>query len=178
MSKKYLIYTQLLFTFLIFLIAYDTNINHRYNILFNLWVRYYHIYMINLLPLRLIFIRTYERDFDKERLREDVLPRFRVLKCCDFLWTVFLRAFSFFALTLVAMLPELSSISFISASEILTKVKDVSSVISIGVLRSTDRCVLIRDCCAGHRNSDCCVTLTDCCASGTDNDGFVLYMCI
>ena len=63
-------------------------------------------YMINLLPLRLIFIRTYERDSDKERLREDVLPRFRVLKCCDFLWTVFLRAFSFFALTLVAMLPE------------------------------------------------------------------------
>ena len=62
--------------------------------------------MINLLPLRLMFIRTYERDSDKERLREDVLPRFRVLKCCDFLWTVFLRAFSFFALTLVAMLPE------------------------------------------------------------------------
>ena len=63
-------------------------------------------YMINLLPLRLIFIRTYERDSDKERLRENVLPRFRVLKCCDFLWTVFLRAFSFFALSLVAMLPE------------------------------------------------------------------------
>ena len=56
--------------------------------------------MINLLPLRLICIRTYERDSDKERLREGVLPRFRVLKCCDFLWTVFLRAFSFFALTL------------------------------------------------------------------------------
>ena len=46
-------------------------------------------YMINLLPLRLIFIRTYERDSEKERLREDVLPRFRVLKCCDFLWTIF-----------------------------------------------------------------------------------------
>ena len=40
------IYSQLLFTFLIFLIAYDTNINHRYKILFNLWVRYYHIYII------------------------------------------------------------------------------------------------------------------------------------
>ena len=51
----------------------------------------------------------------------------------------------------------LLSISFISASEILTKVKDVSSVISIGVLRSTDRCVSIRECCAGDRNSDCCV---------------------
>ena len=62
--------------------------------------------MINLLPLRLIFIRTYERDSDRERLREDVLPRFRALKCCDFLLTVFLRVFSFFALTLVAMLPE------------------------------------------------------------------------
>ena len=61
---------------------------------------YIHVYMINLLPLRLICIRTYERDSDKERLREGVLPRFRVLKCCDFLWTVFLRAFSFFALTL------------------------------------------------------------------------------
>ena len=69
-----------------------------------LWVRFYYIYV--LLPLRLIFIRTYERDSDRERLREDVLPRFRALKCCDFLWTVFLRAFSFFALTLVAMLPE------------------------------------------------------------------------
>ena len=54
--------------------------------LFNLGVRIKYIYyMINLLPLRLIFIRTYERDSDKERLREDVLPRFRVLKCCDFL---------------------------------------------------------------------------------------------
>ena len=62
--------------------------------------------MINLLHLRLIFIRTYERDSDKERLGEDVLPRFRVLKCCAFLWIVFLRAFSFFALTLVPMLPE------------------------------------------------------------------------
>ena len=51
-----------------------------------------HTYMINLLLLRLIFIRTYERGSDKERLREDVLPRFRVLKCCEFLWTVFLRA--------------------------------------------------------------------------------------
>ena len=40
--------------------------------------------MKNLLPLKLIFIRTYERDSDKERLREDVLPRFRVLECCDF----------------------------------------------------------------------------------------------
>ena len=133
-------------------------------------------YMINLLPLRLIFIRTYERDSDKERLREDVLLRFRVLKCCNFLWTVFLRAFSFFALTLVAMLPELSSISFISASGILTKVKDVSSVISIDVLKSTDRCSSIGDCCAGDRNSDCCVPLTDCCASGTDNDWF--WFCI
>ena len=28
--------------------------------------------MVNLLPLRLIFIRTYERDSDKERLREDI----------------------------------------------------------------------------------------------------------
>ena len=64
------------------------------------------IYLINLLPLRLIFIRTYERDSDRKRLREDVLLRFRALKCFDFLWTVFLRAFSFFALTLVAMLPE------------------------------------------------------------------------
>ena len=62
--------------------------------------------MINLLPLRLIFVRTYERDSDRERLREDVLLRFRALKCCGFLRTVFLRAFSFFALTLVAMLPE------------------------------------------------------------------------
>ena len=51
--------------------------------LFNLGVRFN--YMINLLPLRLIFIRTYERDSDRERLREDVLPRFRALKCCDFL---------------------------------------------------------------------------------------------
>ena len=50
--------------------------------------------MINLLPLRLIFIRTYERDSDRERLREDVLLQFRALKCCGFLWTVFLRAFS------------------------------------------------------------------------------------
>ena len=66
------------------------------------------------------------------------------------------------------------SISFISASEIPTKVEDVSSVISIGVLRSTDRCVSIRDCCAGDRNSDCCVPLIDCCASGTDNDWFFL----
>ena len=41
--------------------------------------------MMNLLPLRLIFIRTNERDSDRERLREDVLPRFRALKCCDFL---------------------------------------------------------------------------------------------
>ena len=72
------------------------------------------------------------------------------------------------------MLPELSSISFISASEILTKVKDVSSVISIDVLKSTDRCSSIRDCCTGDRNSDCCVPLNDCCASGTDNDWFVL----
>ena len=47
-----------------------------------------------------------EGDSDRERLREDVLLRFRALKCCGFLWTVFLRAFSFFALTLVAMLPE------------------------------------------------------------------------
>ena len=83
-------------------------------------------------------------------------------------------SFSFFALTLVAMLPELSSISFISASEILTKVKDVSSVISIDVLKSTDRCSSIRDYCVGDRNSDCCVPLTDCCASGTDNNWFVL----
>ena len=125
-----------------------------------------------------------EGDSDRERLREDVLLRFRALKCCDFLWTVFLRAFSFFALTLVPMLPEskwlskvvfnigvlcisidgesqsletllfkflefmsmgwdslvtlLLSVSFISVSEIQTKVEDVSSVISIGVLRSTD----------------------------------------
>ena len=144
---------------------------------------YIYIYiLINLLPLRLIFIRTYERDSDRERLREDILLRFRALKCCDFLWTVFLRAFSFFALTLVAMLPEskwlskvvfnigvlctsidgesqsletllfkflefmsmdwdslvtlLLSISFISWSKIQTKVENVSSVISIGVLRS------------------------------------------
>ena len=54
--------------------------------LFNLGVRIKYIYyMINLLPLRLIFIRTYERDSDRERLREDVLHRFRALKCCDFL---------------------------------------------------------------------------------------------
>ena len=52
------------------------------------------MYMINLLPLRLIFIRTYERDSDKERLREDVLPRFRVLKCCDFLCTVYISIYS------------------------------------------------------------------------------------
>ena len=51
--------------------------------LFNLGVRIKYICMINLLPLRLMFIRTYERDSDKERLREDVLPRFRALKCCD-----------------------------------------------------------------------------------------------
>ena len=44
--------------------------------LFNLGVRfkYIYIYMINLLPLRLIFIHTYERDSDRERLREYVLP--------------------------------------------------------------------------------------------------------
>ena len=131
--------------------------------------------MINLLPLRLIFIRTYERDSDKERLREDVLPRFRVLKCCDFLWTVFLRAFSFFALTLVAMLPELSSISFISASGNTDQSQRCAiRYIPIDVLKSTDRCSSIRDCCVGDRNSDCCVPLTDCCASGTDNDWFVL----
>ena len=55
-------------------------------------------------------------------------------------------------------------------SGIQTKVEDVSFVISIGVLRSTDKCVSIRDCCIGDRNSDCCVPLTDCCASGTDNN--------
>ena len=38
--------------------------------------------------------------------------------------------------------------------------------------RSVDRCVSIRDCCAGDPNSDCCVSLTDCCASGNDNDWF------
>ena len=136
--------------------------------------------------------------------------RFRALKCCNFL-----RAFSFFALTLVAMLPEskwlfkvvfnieilfisidgesqsletllfmsmgwdslatlLLSISFISWSKIQTRVEDVSSAISIGVLRSTDRCVSIRDCCAGDHNSDCCVPLIDCCASETDNDWIFL----
>ena len=70
------------------------------------------------------------------------------------------------------MLPELLSVSFIliSASGILTKVKDVSSVISIDVFKSTDRCSSIKDDCVGDRNSACCVSLTDCCASGTDND--------
>ena len=33
------------FYILIFLIAYDTNINHRYKILFNLWVRINYIYL-------------------------------------------------------------------------------------------------------------------------------------
>ena len=70
----------------------------------------------------------------------------------------------------------LLSISFISVSGIQTKVEDVSFVISIGVLRSTDKCVSIRDCCIGDRNSDCCVPLTDCCASGTDNNWF--WFCI
>ena len=46
-----------------------------------------YIYMINLLPLRLIFVRTYERDSDKERLRDDVLPKFRAIKCCDFFYS-------------------------------------------------------------------------------------------
>ena len=32
-----------------------------------------------------IHIRTYERDSDRQRLREDVLLRFRALKCCGFL---------------------------------------------------------------------------------------------
>ena len=68
------------------------------------------------------------------------------------------------------MLPELLSVSFIFASGILTKVKDVSSVIPIGAFKSTDRCSSIKDCCVGDRNSACCVPLTDCCASGTDND--------
>ena len=49
---------------------------------------------------RLIFI--YESDSG-----EDVVPRFRALQCCDFLWSVFLRAFSFLAFTLVVMLSEL-----------------------------------------------------------------------
>jgi len=37
---------------------------------------------------------------------EDVLSRFRAVKCCDFLWIFFWRAFELFALTLVAMLSE------------------------------------------------------------------------
>ena len=158
--------------------------------------------MVNLLPLRLIFIRTYERGSGRERLREDVLLRFRALKCCDFLWTVFLRAFSFFVLTLVAMLPEskwlskvvfnigvlctsidgesqsletlffkflefmpmdwdslvtlLLSISFVSMSEIPTKVEDISSVISFGVFESVDKCVLLTDCCASRTDNHWC----------------------
>ena len=64
----------------------------------------------------------------------------------------------------------LLSISFISWFRVQTRVKDVSSVISIGVLGVIDRCVLIRDWCAGDPNCDCCVPLADCCASGTDND--------
>ena len=48
--------------------------------------------------------------------------------------------------------------------------REVSSVISIDVFKSTDRCSSIKDCCVGDRNSACGVPLTDCCASGTDND--------
>ena len=55
-------------------------------------------------------------------------------------------------------------------SELQTKVEDVSSVISIGVLRSTGQCVSIKDCFGDDRNSDCCVPLTDYCGSGTDNN--------
>ena len=43
----------------------------------------------------------------------------------------------------------LLSISFVSVSEIPTKVEDVSFVISIGVPRFTYRCVSIKDCCGG-----------------------------
>ena len=53
------------------------NINHRYKILFNLWVRYYYIYIIYVSIDKFvafdinIHTRTYERDSDKERPRED-----------------------------------------------------------------------------------------------------------
>ena len=53
----------------------------------------------------------------------------------------------------------LLSISFISWFRVRIIVKDVSSVISIGVLGVIDRCVSIRDWCAGDPNGDCCVPL-------------------
>ena len=49
-------------------------------------------------------------------------------------------------------------------------------MISVGVFRTVDRRVSIKDCCAGDPNNDCCVPWTDCCASGTDNGWF--WSCI
>ena len=46
---------------------------------------------------------SYSYDNDSEK---DVLSRFRAVKCCDFLWIFFCRAFEFFALSLVAILSE------------------------------------------------------------------------
>ena len=84
--------------------------------------------------------------------------------------TSLLRFVKFMSMDCVSLTSLLLSIPFISWSKVQTRVEDVSSVISIGVLRSVDRRVSIRDCCAGDPNTDCCVPLTDCCASGTDND--------
>ena len=149
--------------------------------------------MVNLLRQGTFGINMHMRVAQKKTY----LPRFRALKCWDFLCTIFLRAFSFFAFTPVAMLPEskwlfkvmfnieilfisidgepqllgtlllrfigfmsmdcdsltalLLSISFISWFRVQTRVKDVSSVISIGVLGVIDRCVSIRDWCVGDQ---------------------------
>ena len=81
-----------------------------------------------------------------------------------------MRFIEFMSMDCDSLTSLLLSISFISWSKVQTRVEDVSSVISIGVLTSTDRCVSIRDCCAGDPNSDRCVPLTDCCASGIEND--------
>ena len=88
--------------------------------------------------------------------------------------TLFFEVLEFMSMDWDSLVTLLLSISFISVSKVQTEVEAVSSVISIGVFRSTDRCVSIRDWCAGDRNSDCCVPLIDCCASGTDNDWFLL----
>ena len=46
----------------------------------------------------------------------------------------------------------------------------MSSVMSVGVFRSVDQLVSIKDCCTSDPDNDCCVPLADCCASGTEND--------
>ena len=84
--------------------------------------------------------------------------------------TLLLMIIEFMSMDCNSLTSLLLSVSFISWSKVRTRVEDVSSMISIGIFRSVDRRVSIKDCYASDPNRGCCVPLTDCCASGTDND--------